>query len=288
MLVELYEKYSTDGFAIVKNIVPESRRNALLENIFKLYCKYSENLAEFSGLKEPWHSELFHQRMIELRKKDPQSFGAIYDSLKTSLTVNQLITDNAIVQNIAAFLETTPSDLSLSEPMTRLDPPFDNRNALDWHQERSFFPQNRNGMHGLVCWIPLADVTPELGQLQVCPRSHIEGLLRSSSKKKNDSSYTTQIPVPEEKIKQYDILSVPVKAGDAVFFNMLLFHRSGENRSTRLRFSVQGRFHIATADDFIPFDFVNYYNPHIKQKLIDKNYDCSDIPNNSRQPPVAL
>ena len=68
---------------------------------------------------------------------------------------------------------------------------------------------------------------------------------------------------------------------------MLLFHRSGQNISNKVRLATQGRFHTSTADDFIPFDLINYYNPFIKQKLEEK-YDCSDIPNNERQPPVAI
>jgi hypothetical protein len=99
-------------------------------------------------------------------------------------------------------------------------------------------------------------------------------------------SYTTQIPVPEEFVSKYEDLVVRANAGDAIFFNMLLFHRSGQNISNKVRLTTQGRFHTSTADDFIPFDLINYYNPFIKQKL-EKKYDCSDIPNNERQSPVA-
>lgn len=288
-MIELSQVYNTNGFAIAKNIVSESRRNALLENIFKLFCKYSGNTkADFPGIKEPWNDESFHNKMLVLRKKNPEAFGAIYDSLKTSITLTQLITDDKIVEIVATFLKTTPSDISISEPMTRLDPPNDNRNKLDWHQERHFFPQNRNGMHSLVCWVPLSDVTPELGQLEVCPKSHESGLLKLSRQEKKDLSYTTQIPIPKEEVSKYETILVPINAGDALFFNMLLFHKSGDNISNKLRFTVQGRFHTSTADDFIPFDYINYYNPYVKQKLIEKNYDCSDIPDNIRQPPVAL
>ena len=106
------------------------------------------------------------------------------------------------------------------------------------------------------------------------------------TKQKDNPSQTTQITVPDENVKKYDELVVPVNAGDSVFFNMLLFHRSGNNLSNNVRIAVQGRYHISTADDFIPFELNNYYNPDIKQKLIKKNYDCSDIPDNIRQPPI--
>ena len=283
---DIIESYTKNGFAIVKNIVPAQRINSLLENIFNLFCKYSTDYQESKNMEKPWNTELFHKKLIEFRQKDPESFGAIYDSLKTSLTLTQLITDNKIADFVAKFLKIKPSDLSISEPMCRLDVPNDKRNTLDWHQERSFFPQNRNGLNGLVCWIPLTDITEEMGPMHISPRSHAEGQLKLSNRTKKNTSYTTQIPVPEEFVSKYEDLVVRANAGDVVFFNMLLFHRSGQNISNKVRLATQGRFHTSTADDFIPFDLINYYNPFIKQKL-EKKYDCSDIPNNERQPPVA-
>ena len=283
---DIIESYTKNGFAIVKNIVPAQRINSLLENIFNLFCRYSTDYQELKNMEKPWNTELFHKKLIEFRQKDPESFGAIYDSLKTSLTLTQLITDNKVADFVAKFLKIKPSDLSISEPMCRLDVPNDKRNTLDWHQERSFFPQNRNGLNGLVCWIPLTDITEEMGPMHISPRSHAEGQLKLSNKTKKNMSYTTQIPVPEEFVSKYEDLAVRANAGDAVFFNMLLFHRSGQNISNKIRLATQGRFHTSTADDFIPFDLINYYNPFVKQKL-EKKYDCSDIPNNERQPPVA-
>lgn len=279
--------YSENGYVVIKDVVKKKRLDSLLENIFRLYCKYSDNHDEFEGEDKPWEKSMFHEKLIDLRKVKPDEFGAIYDSLKTSLSLTQLVSDDKIVDNIANLLKIKPSDLSISEPMCRLDVPEDKRNALNWHQERSFFPQNRDGMNGLVCWIPLTDITEEMGAIHLSPKSHLEGQLKLSSEKKENSTYTTQIPVPEEFIKKYDDIIMPINAGDAVFFNMLLFHRSGENVSKKIRFAVQGRFHTATSDDFIPFDLINYYNPYIKQKLEEK-FDCSDIPNNKRQPPIAI
>ena len=283
---DIIESYTKNGFAIVKNIVPAQRINSLLENIFNLFCRYSTDYQELKNMEKPWNTELFHKKLIEFRQKDPESFGAIYDSLKTSLTLTQLITDNKVADFVAKFLKIKPSDLSISEPMCRLDVPNDKRNTLDWHQERSFFPQNRNGLNGLVCWIPLTDITEEMGPMHISPRSHAEGQLKLSNKTKKNMSYTTQIPVPEEFVSKYEDLAVRTNVGDAVFFNMLIFHRSGQNISNKVRLATQGRFHTSTADDFIPFDLINYYNPFIKQKL-EKKYDCSDIPNNERQSPVA-
>ena len=124
----------------------------------------------------------------------------------------------------------------------------------------------------------------ENGAILVCPGSHKEGLLNTVREKKTSISETTRITISEDYTKKYESIDVEANQGDAVFFNMLLFHRSGENISNKLRITVQNRLHVAVADDFIPFDIINHYSPFIKKKLLEKNYDCSDIPDNKRQP----
>ena len=188
---DIVESYTKNGFAIVKNIVPTQRINSILENIFNLFCKYSTDYEDLKNMERPWNMELFHKKLIELRKKDVESFGAIYDSLKTSITLTQLVTDDKVVDYVAKFLKIKSSDLSISEPMCRLDVPNDKRNRLDWHQERSFFPQNRNGLNGLVCWIPLTDITEEMGPIHISPRSHTEGQLKLSNERKEENDTDT-------------------------------------------------------------------------------------------------
>ena len=102
---DIVESYTKNGFAIVKNIVPTQRINSILENIFNLFCKYSTDYEDLKNMERPWNMELFHKKLIELRKKDVESFGAIYDSLKTSLTLTQLVTDDKVVDYVAKFLK---------------------------------------------------------------------------------------------------------------------------------------------------------------------------------------
>ncbi|KFM20104.1 1-deoxypentalenic acid 11-beta-hydroxylase protein [Marine Group I thaumarchaeote SCGC AAA799-P11] len=288
MTVESFEHYEKEGFFIVRNLIPIQRIDTLLESVFELYCKYSGKSEDFKDIEKPWNTELFHQKLIELRKNNSESFGAIYDSLKTCLSLNQLVSDDTITDYVSQFLRKKQSEISMSDPVVRLDPPRDTRNIHGWHQDRSYFPQNRDGHNGLVCWAPLNKATIENGAIHVCPESHKEGLLQLKAEEKKDESYTTRFVIPEDIVKKYKDIIVELNPGDAVFFDMLLFHRSGDNISNEIRMSIQCRFHTATAEDYIPFDLINYYSPFIKQKLLENNYDCSDIPDNIRQPPVVL
>ena len=284
MSTDILERYNKDGYVIMKNIIPISRINVVLESVIKLYYKYSGDVDCFKSFEEPWNEDLFHQKMKEFRKNDPQSFGAMYDTLRTNISLMQLVAGDVLIDNATQFLRKKPEEISMSDPVVRLDAPGDDRNSHGWHQERAYFPHNRDGLNGMVCWIPLFDCNKENGAILVCPGSHKEGLLNTVREKKTSISETTRITISEDYTEKYESIDVEANQGDAVFFNMLLFHRSGENISNKLRITVQNRLHVAVADDFIPFDIINHYSPFIKKKLLEKNYDCSDIPDNKRQP----
>ena len=72
-------------------------------------------------------------------------------------------------------------------------------------------------------------------------------------------------------------VSMPVHAGDAVFIDMLIFHKSGLNVSNRFRFTAITRFHDASRDDFIPFLSIERYNGYVKKLLEETGEDCSDV-----------
>ena len=101
MSTDILERYNKDGYVIMKNIIPISRINVVLESVIKLYYKYSGDVDCFKSFEEPWNENLLHQKMKGYRKNDPQSFGAIYDILRTNLSLMQLVADDTLVDNVA-------------------------------------------------------------------------------------------------------------------------------------------------------------------------------------------
>jgi ectoine hydroxylase-related dioxygenase (phytanoyl-CoA dioxygenase family) len=160
------------------------------------------------------------------------------------------------------------NELSIAECMIRIDVPRDKENIAGWHQEISYLRNN-----GLVIWIPLSDITPDLGPLQVCPKSHHEGELAVAQNKNLPSNVST-VSVDEikpEYIAKYSIMDVEIKKGDVLFFNTELFHRSGVNTSKRIRFSCQIRHAINTAEDFVPFRVTKTYNKFGLEQVAQKH-----------------
>ena len=264
---QIREKFRENGYFIAKSIISEKKINAVLETIFRIYFKYNPS-SKLRDLQEPWNSDLFHEEIIKFRKSDPKRFSLLYDSTQTSASIMELLTSELIAKYSASLLDTKNNELCITEGMIRMDAPGDKRNIAGWHQEISYLRNN-----GLVIWIPLSDITPDLGQLQVCPKSHHEGELKVVQNKNlpGDASTVSVDEVGPEYIAKYSIMDVEIKKGDVLFFDTELFHRSGVNTSNRMRFSCQIRHAINTAEDFVPFRQTKTYSKSVLDQVIQEH-----------------
>mgnify|MGYP001307310750 FL=1 len=264
---QIREKFRENGYFIAKSIISEKKINAVLETIFRIYFKYNPS-SKLRDLQEPWNSDLFHEEIIKFRKSDPKRFSLLYDSTQTSVSIMELLTSELIAKYSANLLDTKNNELCITEGMIRMDAPGDKRNIAGWHQEISYLRNN-----GLVIWIPLSDITPDLGPLQVCPKSHHEGELKVVQNKNlpGDVSTVSVDEVEPEYIAKYSIMDVEIKKGDVLFFDTELFHRSGVNTSNRMRFSCQVRHAINTAEDFVPFRQTKTYSKFVLDQVIQEH-----------------
>ena len=264
---QIREKFRENGYFIAKSIISEKKINAVLETIFRIYFKYNPS-SKLRDLQEPWNSDLFHEEIIKFRKSDPKRFSLLYDSTQTSASIMELLTSELIAKYSANLLDAKNNELCITEGMIRMDAPGDKRNIAGWHQEISYLRNN-----GLVIWIPLSDITPDLGPLQVCPKSHHEGELKVVQNKNlpGDVSTVSVDEVEPEYIAKYSIMDVEIKKGDVLFFDTELFHRSGVNTSNRIRFSCQIRYAINTADDFVPFRQTKTYSKSVLDQVIQEH-----------------
>jgi len=105
------------------------------------------------------------------------------------------------------------------------------------HQD---WASNLGSTNGVTVWVPLVEITDDLGPLEVSPDSHLLGPLEHE---------TEGVPV----LKDYngEFVSLPMKVGEAILFNTMTVHRSGVNRTDRIRWSCAFRYNDAAEEDFI-------------------------------------
>jgi ectoine hydroxylase-related dioxygenase (phytanoyl-CoA dioxygenase family) len=263
--------YRKNGYVVVHGAVQEELIHDLFRTTLAVFKKYQPRANKKIFRAKGWTDELFHRAMIELRKQNPRMFGMLYDTVQTSVSLQRLMNDQQVLALAGALLTDGYTNLSVTSYMLRMDVPFDTRNNLDWHQDSSYFIQNLKGENGVVCWIPMQDISAKNGAVKLCVGSQKEGLLRSKKSKKTDNFVSDQYKVPNRYLKKYNIVDVKAEVGEATFFNMDLIHRSGVNSTDHIRFTAGARYHRMLTPDFLPGRFAYVPNEFVKAQRERRN-----------------
>ena len=258
---DLQTSFTDSRYVIVENIFDSKISQTLYNSLIFLAKKYQKDFPVKVLNDKPWESDNFNNALITFRKNDKELFGAMYDSIQTSAVLNSAVCNLKTLSLASNILDCEFETLSVSGIMLRMDPPNDNRNRLEWHQESSYYSQNLKGENGLVLWSPLHTYTDEYGPLEVCIGSHKEGKVSMKPKLGNSKeNLSDQYEVDSSYVYKYEKTKVLISAGDTICFNMDLFHRSGFNISNKFRFAIGVRFHKMLEEDFLPG--MNIYHPN--------------------------
>ena len=121
----------------------------------------------------------------------------------------------------------------------------------------------QGSLNAVVIWVPLIDVSRELGTLEIIPGSHLWGLQDS----REDEWYRRIDGLSDQRYR-----SVEVKAGDALFFSAFLVHRSGNNVTDSIRWSCHFRYNDLEELTFVSRKYPNPYIYKPQQELVTENF----------------
>jgi hypothetical protein len=120
----------------------------------------------------------------------------------------------------------------------RMDEPQDEMRRAAWHQEIFHsYPDTRF----LQTWGPvIRNSTISNGTIEVCKKSHIDGVVDQDWEEFKGGGYAQRIIVKDEVVKKHKIVQLEMNIGDVMFFDRHLVHRSGYNSSNEIRYSQVG------------------------------------------------
>ncbi len=96
-----------------------------------------------------------------------------------------------------------------------------------WHADQYYWPLASG--HAVTAWIPLVDVTLEMGPLAFCPKSH--RIQDGRDLAISDESEETM----KQRLASLGVVEEPFALGDVSFHGGWTFHRAGANRSAKMR-----------------------------------------------------
>ncbi len=261
--MSIKNKFKRDGYVVVNKVLSKV-------DVAKLKNISSKILGKFYKKKASWNCKHFNKYLFDIRNKNPEAFSFLYNTLQSNIFLKKIASNDVILKNINYLLKIKDNNISHSICHMRVDSFGDDRNTYDWHQERSYYPQNEDG-NGIVVWIALQDIKKKLGPLNALKGSHKAGFVKYKTFKKKN--FSTQKKIPVKIIDKYKkgLVEFNIKAGSAIFMNMHTFHKSGKNYSNKFRLSIVARYHDNSKGDFRPFYDTGKYN-YSKIKNSDLNF----------------
>ncbi len=253
---EQLERFKSDGYLVVENLVDESTLNAVRR-------EYSDLM---DGLYAGWHKQGFVPKAPEglsfwdkldqcyqhyqgkfdwyqpmdislpgddITEDTPMHFGpAVF-----GLARNQHILDT-VEQLIGPEITSNPIQHIRIKPPQRAVPEEEIRAhivATDWHQDQGVTLEEADNTEFVTVWLAITDATIENGCLQVASGCTNE-LLPHCTK--------IQTGIADAYLPTDRALPTPVKAGGAVIFHPLTPHASLENKSDDYRWSFDLRYNV--------------------------------------------
>uniref|UniRef100_A0A383WF13 Fe2OG dioxygenase domain-containing protein n=1 Tax=Tetradesmus obliquus TaxID=3088 RepID=A0A383WF13_TETOB len=117
---------------------------------------------------------------------------------------------------------------------------------VPWHQDSAYCSPDARQTLQVTAWIPLLDVDAANGCMQLLRGGHLAGRTVAHTAA---SGNTWHVAMDEAAAAAElgldlaaDLVTVPMKAGDVLLFNNLIPHRSLDNTSDRIRWSLDLRW----------------------------------------------
>ena len=249
--------FKEQGYYIEKSLVPISAHKELFISFYDLAVSLIQRnkkiqlnykIKKIEDLIYPNDIEHLDKLLLAILKFDHKLIGEIYDSIAYCSTFLRLIGNVKIEEISKELLEIKSHNTIYSvAPRILMQAPRDERKTYGWHQEIFY---NTPKAKFINCFCPIIkDTTIENGALELCKKSHKDGLLKQSWNEPKNRN--TQILVDEEVVNRFEQIKIPMEVGDFLFFDKHLVHRSGYNSTkNEIRFSLVNMWNDCSHSDY--------------------------------------
>lgn len=244
------------------NLIKKKQIDQIFEIILKLFKSYYPELFKWLPKKIDstiWKSEKFQNSIIKARKLSKKKFSKIYETITLSVPLKNLMTSENIMSAVEKYTKIKRENFICIHSCVRFDPPFDNRNILDWHTDDYPNIYNSNPIHGISVIVALHNTKIKHGAPNFLLDSHKKKINQKVTNKKLNQSNNHEIN--SKIINKFKRKIFEFKTGDILMFPMRTIHKSGQNVSDEMRISCLFRYYpinkqgfIALKESYIPIE----------------------------------
>ena len=241
-------QYQADGFLVLRGLLSENERQAIVEWLRGVAARRDE--------LPSWH--IIPEPGAPADPQDPLTAVRKFQALPDYPEAMRYFGSGTPPAEATRELLGGPDDLRLMF-LSCFAKPAGHGTETPWHQDQGLWSIWNPA--ATSCWVAIDECTPENGCLRFLRGSHRGGMVEHVMPEGAFHPY-----IPAERIDPDRIVSVPMRPGDAVFFDGRALHQSEPNRSGKRRLGVVAVY-SPDADLVRSLDVSDWANNRVKQGL---------------------
>lgn len=258
---EQLSSYEENGFLAIERLLDESDLRPLEDEYDRLLDRQARRLYSRGEIPSAFAGAPFGDRFARVHEHDPELHRHFNISLPlvngevdperyhahTGPAVFGFLRNRKILDAVESIIG--PEISSSPVQQMRMKPPVkglaasnavhSNIGMTTWHQDIVAILPEADETQQLTVWVAVTEATVENGCLLSVPGSHRLGPAIHCS----NGELASEPHVPAALMEGRTVVPLPVKRGGVVLFHKMNLHRSLPNRSNRLRWSVDLRYH---------------------------------------------
>ncbi|PAA79205.1 hypothetical protein BOX15_Mlig032560g1 [Macrostomum lignano] len=239
------DEFYTRGFTLVRDFFAKEELDALKVDIVAKVSELADKLYNASKIKDKHEGLGFYHRLCAIERDFP---GANIVLLKMTPNLPPSFRAIAAHERMLNLLEDIVGPNISFNPVwnLRTKTPNNAASTVPWHQDSGYFDVESYNALIVTAWVPLLDANEQNGTLQMVPGCHRDGYI---AKHTCCAGPTWYIDLDEDIIEKEfgvdmakDPVTLDVPYGSFLLFNNFTPHRSLNNRSDVVRWSIDFRW----------------------------------------------
>jgi phytanoyl-CoA hydroxylase len=228
------------GYALVEGALAPEDLAPVTAEIDEVVARVARELFAAGTIASAHEGEGFETRLARISEASNAAFRVLFNRMYLGPALFGLLRHEKILRLVEGLL----GPEIMCHPGYRIRPKIPDIAAMKhitnvpWHQDSGYLAPECDGALLVTAWVPLTRATIDNGCLEVLPGAHRGGLLPHRNAR--GGAY---LDVAPEALPAIAPRAVPARPGDVLLLSNLTPHRSTPNRTDRVRWSVDVRYH---------------------------------------------
>ena len=229
-------RYHEDGFLIVRDFFGWEQLQPVIEWINGVVDELAQKLYAAGKIRDKHAHEGFYTRLTKLEQEFPGAAVLVH----IHGILGQPLADLWASEELLDVIEQILGPEIAGHPVwnLRTKTPLNPLATVPWHQDTAYLAPGAEHTLQPTAWIPLIDADAVNGTLQVLRGGHRSG--KVFRHRQHGKSWYLRIA--DDDLPEGEVVTCEMPMGSLLLINQLIPHRSTENFSDRIRWSVDLRW----------------------------------------------